>query len=393
MGRKYRVISGDGHLETPPDPWVKYVSEAHRPRAPRLVRLPTGGDAWIVEGQPMLRTGQNLTGGGPVRFDGGIYTDEQGQPVPGAGDAVQRLQEQDIDGIDAEVLFPPVFVTRFIEGIQDRDAYRAIVRAYNTFLAEEFCSVAPDRLIGVAFMPVSGIDDAIAELEWAASHGIRTVMIQQFPNGKGQSQPEDDRFWERSLELGIALSPHLGFGVTTPPMTGRHDTSLWPAPAGMAQHATGPVPGYTLAQLIVGGVFDRFPALRLYFAESNCTYLPGMLYYMDRDYQEYNDWFQVSLKMLPSQYIEQHALFGMIQERPAIKMAEAGLLSWDNLMWGSDFPHSVGTWPKSRQYLQSAFEGVPEEAQRQVVLDNPARYFGLDLDADITETPPASVTV
>jgi uncharacterized protein len=393
MGRKYGVISGDGHVEVPPDPWVKYVPVAHRDRAPRLVRLPSGGDAWIVEGQPMLHTGQNLTGAGPVKFANGTYTDEHGRPVPGAGDGVQRLQEQDADGIDAEVLFPPVFVTRFIEGIQDRDAYLAVVRAYNTFLAEEFCAVAPDRLIGAAFMPVSGIDDAVAELEWAATHGLRTVMFQQFPNGKGQAKAEDDRFWARSLELGTALSPHLSFGDVSPRPTGRHDTSLWPAPAGMAQHANGQVPGYTLAQLIVGGVFDRFPELRFYFAESNCTYLPGMLYYMDRDYQEYNDWFQVSLEMLPSEYVQRHTIFGMIQERPAIKMAEAGLLSWDNLMWGSDFPHSVGTWPRSHQYLESAFAGMPEDILQKVVLTNPAEYFGLDLEADITETPKTAVAV
>ena len=290
-------------------------------------------------------------------------------------------------------MFPPIFVTRFIEGIQDREAYLAIVRAYNTFLAEEYCAVAPDRLIGAAFIPVSGIDDAVAELEWAASHGLRTVMFQQFPNGKGQAKPEDDRFWERSLELGIALSPHVSFGDTTPPPTGRHDTSLWPAHAGMAQHAYGLVPGFTLAQLIVSGVFDRFPELRFYFAETNCTYVPGMLYYMDRDYQEYNDWFRVSLKMLPSEYIRERAIFGMIQERPVIKMAEAGLLSWDNLMWGNDFPHSVGTWPRSRQYLESAFAGIPDEIQRTVLLETPASYYGLDLEADITESPAVPVGV
>jgi predicted TIM-barrel fold metal-dependent hydrolase len=393
MGRKYQVISGDGHVELPPDPWVKYVPEEHRERAPRLVRLPSGGDAWIVEGQPMLHTGQNLTGAGPVKFANGRYTDDDGKPVPGAGDAVQRLHEQDADGIDAEVLFPPVFVTRFIEGVQDREVYLAIVRAYNTFLAQEYCSVAPDRLIGAAFIPVSGIEDAVAELEWASANGLKTVMFQQFPNGKGQAKPEDDRFWERSLELGIALSPHLSFGDTAHPPTGRHDTSLWPAQAGMAQHAYGLVPGYTLAQLIVSGVFDRMPELRLYFAEANCTYLPGMMYYMDRDYVEYNDWFQVSLEMLPSEYVKQHALFGMIQERPMIKMAAAGLFPWDNLMWGSDFPHSVGTWPRSRDYIESAFAGVPEPVQRKVLLETPAKYFGLDLEADITESPKAPVAV
>ena len=50
MGRKYNVISGDGHLETPPD-FVKFVPEKWKDRAPRLIRLPDGGgDAWMMEG-------------------------------------------------------------------------------------------------------------------------------------------------------------------------------------------------------------------------------------------------------------------------------------------------------------------------------------------------------
>ena len=126
MGRKYKIISGDGHIETPPEPWVARVAEEHRNRAPRLVRLPEGqGDAWVVEGMGILHTGQNITGRGPVRFAHASYFDDDGNPAEGTGDAVSRLREQDLDGIDAELLFPPVFATRFITGISDREAYLA----------------------------------------------------------------------------------------------------------------------------------------------------------------------------------------------------------------------------------------------------------------------------
>jgi predicted TIM-barrel fold metal-dependent hydrolase len=389
MARKYQVISGDGHVETPPDPWVTHVPEKYKDRAPRLIHLPDDkGDAWLVEGQPMLHTGQNVTGPGPVKFAFGSYTTKDGTPSPGTGDAKQRLREQDQDGIDAEVLFPPVFATRFIEGIDEREVYLAIVRAYNEFLAEDYCSVAPDRLIANAFIPVTGIDDALAELEYAKSAGLKTVMFQQFPNGTGKSKPEDDQFWAKALELGMALSPHINFGDYAPIMTARRaDTSLWPPAAGFAQHASGYLPGYTLTQLMVAGVFDRFPELRLYFAESNCSLLPGMLYYLDRDYVEYNDWFQVPLKKMPSEYVLEHCKFGMIQEKPAIKMAVAGLMPLDMFMWGSDFPHSVGTFPDSPRYIAEAFADVDEETKRRILVENPAQYFGLDADADITPTP------
>src|SRR5260370_7321926 len=54
MGRQYNLMSADGHLEVPPERWVHRVPEKHRDRAPHTVHLPDGGDALMIEGQPLL---------------------------------------------------------------------------------------------------------------------------------------------------------------------------------------------------------------------------------------------------------------------------------------------------------------------------------------------------
>ena len=51
MGRKYQLISADGHVETPPDSWICHLDEQYRPYAPQLVELRGGGEAWLIEGQ------------------------------------------------------------------------------------------------------------------------------------------------------------------------------------------------------------------------------------------------------------------------------------------------------------------------------------------------------
>ena len=58
-------------------------------------------------------------------------------------------------------------------------------------------------------------------------------------------------------------------------------------------------------------------------------------------------------------------------------------------MWGTDFPHSVGSFPHSQEFLDKTFDGK-DDLRRKITLENPAKYFGLDLDADITETPAAT---
>src|SRR5215510_1543403 len=344
MGRKYQVISGDGHLETPPD-FVAFLPEKYKDRAPKLIRLPDGGgDAWLVEGMPLAYASQNLKGRGVVRFKGQSYFNEDGSRTDGAGDGLQRLREQDEDNLDAELLYAPVFAVRFLEHIADKDAYLAMVQAYNSWLAE-YMSVAPDRLIGNALMPVSGIDDAISELDRAHEMGFRSVQLVQFPNGGGGPKDRvDDAFWEQALRLDMALSPHMSFGGAINIGGARHDTSQWPVEAGMTQHSpTAPAP--TMAQMIVNGTFDRIPELRFYFAEINAAIFPASLYYMDRDYLEYNRWFQLELPRMPSEYMKAHGLYGMVREPLAVRVG-AELpedMPLDLFWWGSDFPHSGRT--------------------------------------------------
>ena len=74
--------------------------------------------------------------------------------------------------------------------------------------------------------------------------------------------------------------------------------------------------------MIVHGVFDRIPELRFYFAEINAALFPAQIYYMDRDYLEYNTWFQLELPKLPSEYMREHALYGMVREPLAVEMGQ-----------------------------------------------------------------------
>jgi len=201
MARKIQVISGDSHLDMPPECWVHHVPARWQERAPRRIKLAKGGDAFIVENRRPFTVVLQITG---VPYEQlGLAGSRYGV---GTGSPEQRLREQDQDGVDAEILFThPVYINTW-RGITDNDPYKAMIHAYNEWLAEEYCSFAPDRLIAMGIIPDTGVDDAIAEMEYCASMGLKGVCLYKFPNGKGYPLPEDDRFL-----AGLARSHHADY--------------------------------------------------------------------------------------------------------------------------------------------------------------------------------------
>ena len=385
MTRTYQIISGDGHLELPPEDFLPYVPERHRDRTPRRIRTPDGGDAWLVEGQPLIHTGAVLTADRQVLPRGRSYWNADGTRFPGAGPPQQRLAEQDRDGIDAEVLYPPVMVRQALAGISDTEAYVAIVQGYNTFLAESYCAVAPDRLLGVPVIPNRGIDVAIAELRRCHALGLKAVALTDFPSGKPVVSAEDDPFWATALELGMPLAAHTHFGNPYPPGISGAQSDAPPLAGMICSRQALQRPLWTVAQLMVTGVFDRFPELRIYFAETNAGWLPLALEQVDENYEIYEHTLAKKLAMKPSEYIARHVLFGFIIDKAILR--DFDRVPVDNLMWGSDFPHSVNTWPNSRQWLDDAFADVDPGIRRKICLETPASYFHLDTSAELTPTP------
>jgi uncharacterized protein len=259
-----------------------------------------------------------------------------------------------------------------------------MVRAYNNFLAEDFCAVAPDRLIGNAVMPATGVDDAIGELKRVKDLGLRSVCLGPFPNGTGSPTPDDDRFWEAAIEIGMPVTAHATMGDRAHPLlvqsaTGKFDLTL------SMMSRTVPPPVMAMVQMVVSGVFDRIPELQIYLAETNASWMPGVLFMMDDSYQLFRHWYGVDLAIAPSEYASRHLWFGIVRDPVAMRMRD--LLPVDRLMWGSDFPHSVTSFPESQRWLDDIFDGVEPELRRRILAGNPCAFWGLDPEAALTPTP------
>jgi predicted TIM-barrel fold metal-dependent hydrolase len=400
MTRTYRYISADSHMEIDSKWWIDRVPAVYRDQAPRVVHLPDGSDAWLVEGAPLRQVPFDLYGG-----KGRDVWKPWGQnyaTTPGTGPAEQRVREQEQDGIDAEVLFPgQASGPNFWRNIRDDEAYKACVRAYNDFLALDYCSVAPDRLLGLGVIPMTGIKDALEEMEHIRKIGLPGIVLAAFPSGKGLPTPDDDTFWKAAQGMQMPITVHQEFNREGP----RSGALLrYPKPLDNRTGRLGPLTDLAAqvarfgrlgflngVQMALDGVFDRLPDLQIFIAETQIGWIPWAYEMADIRFERHRYWAESvlgwqPLPKKPTDYLREHILWGFQQDSVGVSHLR-DLLGVDKILWATDFPHQESEFPNSDRVIEKNFAGVPADEIQQIVAGNAIRFFHLDATVAPAETP------
>jgi predicted TIM-barrel fold metal-dependent hydrolase len=280
----------------------------------------------------------------------------------------------DVDGVDAEVLYPPQRTMRHFMLGEEPDVHLAGIQAYNNWLCEEYCGVAPDRLIGIAQIPNLGVEAAVKEMRRCHGKGMRGVIISSWPSGEPALSPADDPFWAAAQELDLPVSIHISLvsraqQTTTSARKGERSLSAL-ASAGIT---TMPV---LLAETIYSGMFDRFPRLKMVGVEVGAGWVPYHLEQMDDRYWRNRHWTKTTLKRLPSEYFHEHWAVTFMLDGYAVQNRHAVGLA--NMMWSTDYPHHGCDWPYSRKVIEEMFRGVAEAEKRQIVAGNAVALYKLN---------------
>jgi predicted TIM-barrel fold metal-dependent hydrolase len=393
MAREYDCVSADSHLDIFPSRWASRIPLKYREQGPKD---PVG---FVTDEGRAVAPFEGL--GRPVYAEP-IELGPGFDDLPGTGSPAQRLRELEIDGVDAEIIFPGALgPANWRAAAKDDAAYRAVVRAYNEHMWEEYCVGAPDRLLGLGVIPVTGVDDAVAEMEYCARNGLVGVALNSFPSGLSHPSHEDDRFWAAAVDLRCPVTVHVEFSYPTAtavpsgvsprsygggapgpafiypkhPERGFNDIILRYAKYGFrgALHAV---------QLVWAGVFDRFPALRVYFAETQIGWIPNFYELMDQHYLRHQYWADhllglKPLKQLPSDYVKEHCYWGFVYNPVGVRtMArEVGV---DRIMWATDFPHAESDWPHSQRVISESMGELSEGDRNKVIAGNAVGFFRLN---------------
>ena len=371
MSRTYNVIDADGHVLEPFELWDKYMDPAYRDQGPKIHLDENGKERLLLEGK-ILGNPKGLGRLGAIGARQGAVSDDTMTYLDGRRggfDPHARIPDMELDGIDAAFLYPSVGL--FSGAVEEPKLAAAMCRAYNRWLAD-YCSPYPDRLFGVAMLPMQSIDFAIEEMKFAREQlGMRGGFLRPNPyNGKMLHHPDYAPFWAVAQDLDFAIGLHEGSSGGMPTVgvdrfEGRG-----------ARHIISHTMEMMLAALSViwGGVCERYPRIRVGFLESGGGWIAPWLDRMDRhfDDQGFND---SGLTTRPSELFQRNCWISFEPVEGNLSVL-ADYIGPHKILWATDYPHADGFFPGAPALIAKRPE-LSAETKHQILAGGAMGYYKL----------------
>jgi predicted TIM-barrel fold metal-dependent hydrolase len=373
------LLSSDSHIVEPPDLW-KGREGSLGDRMPRVVSL-ADGDWWFVDNRKTMsflgiQTGQRFENEPEKLRTSGAFE----QVRPAAYEPAAYVKENESDGIYGSVIYPSQGLVLF--SVPVSDVVTQAMKGYNDWIAE-FCRSQPARMKGLAMVNLDDIDDAVSELQRCRALGLAGALVTVAPP-RWQPFRSDayDRFWAAAQDLDMPLSLHTA--------TERGDPRVGDAAFVLDVKAVPPAAfinkDYAIrqafAELIFAGVFERHPKLRVGSVEHELSWIPYFLGQMDYTYTQRPrrgpEWKRFrDPNALPSDFFRRHAFASFQEDDVAMRVRD--VIGVSGLMWGSDYPHTESTFPRSRQILARVLRGVDDADAAAIVNGNCAKLYHFDV--------------
>ena len=359
------IYSCDDHLDlsaVPPSVWESRLPRALAGRGPRVVDEGKGAQ-WVCEGRVIGRSGmpknkelvKKLSAIGRAGIDDDGYR---------AGTPKLRLEDMDLDGLAASVVYGPLSLGF---PIADAALQDATYGAWNDWAAEEFNAAAPDRLCALAFLPFHSAEAAAAELERCAGLGHRGAIVDAFRIDLGD--PAWDRLWSAAEATKLPISFHINGGIS-PKLS--YQIGKWQSAAFatlLPMQLDEP-----LATMVFSGALERHPGLKLVLAESGIGWLPYFLTRMDEEWRELREKLDYAPAVAPSELVRNQVVLTFEQEPLAEQFIP--FVGAESCMWASDYPHTDSTFPHSREAIEASLGTLSPGDVRKITATNCAQLYG-----------------
>jgi hypothetical protein len=290
-------------------------------------------------------------------------------------DAALWLDFLDAAGIEATVLYPTAGLATGL--IRDPEWAVALCRAYDDWLHAHYLARSA-RLGGVALLALQDPAAAAVELRRAVVElgmvgGVLSAVGDR-PLGHVELDPVYAEAERLDVPLGVHGGPSAGLGLETLDRFAQVHTLAHP----FAQMRA-------LVGIVMGGVFDRFPRLRVAFLEGGASWAPFLLERMDRAFATRRFPELVGgVRNAPSTYVAAgNVYFGPDPGEAALGQAAESLGS-GSLLFASDFPHEVNLERCRRELAElRSRDDLTHDVKRGLLAENARRFYRLDPSAGV----------
>lgn len=363
------IVSADSHVLEPTDLWVKALGGRYGDKVPHVVERFGGHEGTYFY---LGREGE------AARADELVNATDDDQRlsdlVRAGSDPAFRLELIRADGIACEVLNPTwaLWVPRIPEG----EIRRACAAVFNDWIVE-YCSQDRKRLVAVGLVPIDDVHWAVQEATRLLRLGLRGIMvpIQPIEGAAPYRSPVYDPFWSLVEEARIPVTLHIVTGRVRDPFTYHGAEERGEVPRSFIE-LFGEAAPVLANEFVFGGVFDRFPRLKIFLSEYDASWLPILKYRLDR-IQSFPG--LMPLKRPARAYVDENIFVGIINDPLAAKLRHD--IGIDRILWGSDFPHPPCPYPKTRERIAEILAGLSAQEWQAVVAGNVSRLYGIDLEA------------
>ena len=359
------VIDAHGHVldSTPSIDWAGLLDEPYKSRAPKHLPFNTGGGRLFIEGEIIAQPT-------PGRVMRGRKLEETHAQRDGMWRPEQRMPDMDLDGIDVAVLFGGA-VHLSVPTLKDAGFAAALARAYNTWLAD-YCGYAPERLKGIAAAPFQDAELGIEELERAVKK-LGFVGAGVPPNVRGVNPDSAlyEPLYAAAERLDTPVCIHMGTrfpGIASAGADRCNNYFL----VHLMTHAFEQM--LAMACVISGGVFDRYPRLRVAFLEAGLGWAPYWAERMDGHYETLGA--GIAAKAKPSEYVRGKQCYISCEVDEELLATSIDFVGEDRVLYASDYWHFDGTFPGTVKAMKER-KDLSEGVKRKVLGLNAARLYGI----------------
>jgi predicted TIM-barrel fold metal-dependent hydrolase len=352
------VFSADGHIREPNDIFTGGLPQSLQKHCIRVERR--GEHLLTLAGEKIIH---RLRISAPT-------ADFSRKNRLGASDLVGRLADMADEGIDAEIVFPSLGMFTFL--IEDREAELASTQIYNNW-HDGFFRAYPQTFVRCAILPVRDLADTVLELKRVAAMGFTAGMLPSFTSAGIPAYNDEawDPVFGAAAQLDVALVLHTGTGV--------ENIKAEKGPGGAVINYTVQMCDAQRAvmALVAGGVLDRNPQSQVAVIESGASWLAALAERMDEVYEAHSVFVQPKLSVTPREIIQRQVKASFQYDRACIM--SRSITGHQALMWGADYPHAEGTFPRSRDVVGRLFDGIEigDREKADIIGGNAARLFRL----------------